>query len=257
MKTAFFMAHGAPTIYLEDNAYTRKLKQFKQDYPEIKKLLFFSAHNDKGGLSVANVSDYSTIHDFGGFPDELYQVRMQTKGDPQLAQALMGYLKSNNVPFAELRQAGIDHGVWTILKLIDPDNTLPVVNLSINSRENPKNYLELGQLLSDWVDEDTAIIFSGGLIHNLRALNWASDGIDVWAKSFDEAMTQALSEKDTQALLDITKHNAYRNAVPTSEHFIGIYLVYGTILRKGSSRRLSHLIQYGNLSLDYWEFTRD
>lgn len=257
MKKAFFMAHGAPTIFLENNRYTEKLKQFKQDYPSIKRLLFFSAHNDSSVLSIAQVQNYATIHDFYGFPDELYDVKMETQGEIALAQNLSKFLTENKIPHQNKTSAGLDHGTWTILKLIDPENELKVVNASISTRANPKDYLKLGDQLMDWIPEDTAIIFSGGLIHNLRAVNFNSTGIDGWAQRFHTDLEKALEGRNPNALLDLLVHPDYPLAAPTPDHFIGIFIVYGTIVKKGISKRLSQLFQFGNLSLDYWEFTRD
>lgn len=257
MKKAFFIAHGAPTLYLETNAYTDKLKQFRQEYPHIKRLLFFSAHHDRSVLNLAAVNDYSTIHDFYGFEDELYQVKMPTQGDPELAQSLSDYLTLQAIPHVQKSQAGLDHGTWTVLKLIDLENELKVVNASISTRANPQDYVDLGNLLMDWMPEDTALIFSGGLIHNLRALKFNQSSVDQWAYNFHIDLNNVLEGSDPHALLELLVHPDYPLAAPTPDHFIGIFLVYGTIVKKGYSKRLSQLFQHGNLSLDYWEFTRD
>lgn len=257
MKTAFFMAHGAPTIYLDSNTYTEKLKRFKKEYPMIKRLLFFSAHNDSSIMKIAQSETYSTIHDFYGFPDEIYQVKMTTKGDPDLALDFSSMLKTQGVDHETVQKAGLDHGVWTIIKLIDPEDELKVVNVSISSRANPKDYLKLGGLIADWIPEDTALIFSGGLIHNLRAVKFNSTQVDAWATSFHKDLELALANPKPEALLDLLVHPEFPLAAPTPEHFIGIYIVYGTIVKKGIAKRLHQLFQFGNLSLDYWSFTRE
>lgn len=254
MKSAFFIAHGAPTIFLEDTAYTQKLKAFKQDFPQIKRLLFFSAHNDSPKLKVAASKDYSTIHDFYGFPQALYDVKMETKGDPEFALNLSSYLKNEGIDHDVLTQAGIDHGVWTILKLMDPDNSLPLVNLSISSHADPKVLIALGEKLNEFTPEDTAIVFSGGLLHNLRAVNFGAKVPDPWAGSFNQAMDAALLDSSPKKLFEIFSHPSFKMAAPTLEHFIGIFIVYGTILKRGTAQKLAHTITYGNLGLDYWHF---
>lgn len=254
MKSSFFIAHGAPTIFMEDSAYTAKLKSFKQDFPTIKRLLFFSAHNDSPKLKLAAVENYRTIHDFYGFPQALYEINMKTKGDPALATHLSSYLNDHKIEHDLLTEAGIDHGVWTVLKLIDPNDELKVVNLSISSRSAPESLLELGQLLHQYREEDTAIIFSGGLLHNLRAVNFGAFQADAWATRFNQAMDEAILSLDPQKVVAMTKHPDFRMAAPTVEHFIGLYLVYGTISSTGTATKLAHTIDYGNLGLDYWHF---
>jgi 4,5-DOPA dioxygenase extradiol len=255
MKKSFFMAHGAPTIYLEDNTFTLALKNFKKDNPEITQLVIMSAHFESDVIRVASSLSYETMYDFGGFPDELYQVKMPTKGNPVLAHQVLDLLDKSNLKAQSIDNRPLDHGAWTLLKLIDPESTLSVVLMSISPFDEPAHLMKIGKALTGLNDE-TAFIFSGGLVHNL---GWLGTGEqpEPRALRFWTYLDQALQNKDTTALLDYKSHQDARLAVPRPEHFAGIFSVYGTMDVKGSVRLLSHLFQYGTLSLDYYVFKND
>lgn len=255
MKKSFFMAHGAPTIYLEDNAYTQTLKTFKKNYPDIKKLVLMSAHYEAQTTSVSISERYDTLYDFGGFPKELYDVKMPTKGDPKLGQTVIDLLNKAGLKAQPVTNRPLDHGAWTLLKLIDPDNTLPVVLMSINPFEDPKTLMAIGSALRD-LDDETAFIFSGGLVHNLGWLTYG-DKPEPQALRFWNWLNDAILSKKTAELVDYKKQPDARLAVPRPEHFAGIFSVYGTMEGKGNVTLLSHEFQYGTLSLDYYAFIND
>lgn len=252
MKKSFFMAHGAPTIYLEDNAFTQKLKLFKNENPEITKVVIMSAHFESEIITVSTARHYETMYDFGGFPKELYEVKMPTIGDPLLGQQVIDRLRNAKLNVIETTTRPLDHGAWTLLKIIDPENTLKVVLMSIHPFEDPGELMKIGKALRD-LDDQTAFIFSGGLVHNLGWLTF-QDQPEPQAVRFWSWLDQAIQSKDTAALFDYKKQPDARLAVPRPEHFAGIFSVYGTMDDKGSVSLLSHLFQYGTLSLDYYEF---
>ncbi len=249
------MAHGAPTIYLEDNAYTQKLKQFKQENPEITRLVIMSAHFESEITKVSTALRYETLYDFGGFPKELYEVKMATVGDPALGNQVLGLLKKADLNAIETTNRALDHGAWTLLKMIDPENTLKTVLMSIHPFEDPSSLMKIGQALRH-LDDQTAFIFSGGLVHNLGWLTFGEQP-EPQALRFWTWLDQAIQSKNTSALLDYKKQPDARLAVPRPEHFAGLFSVYGTMDDKGSVTLLSHLFQYGTLSLDYYEFKND
>ena len=255
MKKSFFMAHGAPTIYLEDNTFTQKLKQFKHENPEITRVVIMSAHFESEITKVSTALHYETMYDFGGFPKELYQVKMPTVGDPALGQQVLDLLKAAGLKAVETTNRPLDHGAWTLLKLIDPDNTLKVVLMSVNPFEDPSELMKIGKALCD-LDDQTAFIFSGGLVHNLGWLTFG-DQPEPQAQRFWTWLNQAILDKDTEALINYKKQPDARLAVPRPEHFAGIFSVYGTMEGKGSVSLLSHQFQYGTLSLDYYAFKND
>ena len=255
MKKAFFMAHGAPTIIFDDNPFTQTLKNFKQDYPEITKLVVMSAHFESKIIRVSTSADYDTMYDFSGFPQKLYEVKMQTKGDPDLGQKVIDLLKQANLNVSAIQNRPLDHGAWTLLKLIDPDNTMKVVLMSVDPFEDPTQLMKIGQALKG-LDDSTAFIFSGGLVHNLGWLSF-DDHIQPQAVRFWTWLDASIQAQDTTALLNYQSNQDAHLAVPRPEHFSGLFCVYGTMEGKGSVKLLSHLFQYGTLSLDYYAFTND
>lgn len=255
MKKTFFMAHGAPTIYLEDNTFTQKLKQFKQDNPEITRLVIMSAHYESEITTVSTALTYETMYDFGGFPKELYEVKMPTIGDPQLGQTVINLLNRSGLKARETKNRPLDHGAWTLLKLIDPENILNVVLMSINPFEAPEKLMKIGEALKG-LDDQTAFIFSGGLVHNLGWLTFGEKP-EPQALRFWTWLDQAIRFKDTNALINYKQQQDARLAVPRPEHFAGLFSVYGTMEDKGSVNLLSHMFQFGTLSLDYYVFKND
>lgn len=255
MKKSFFMAHGAPTIYLEDNTFTQKLKQFKQDNPEITKLVIMSAHFESPITTVSIAPTYETMYDFGGFPKELYEVKMPTLGDPVLGQVVIDHLTNAGLSAKATQNRPLDHGAWTLLKLIDPESTLKVVLMSIHPFEEAQTLIKIGQALRG-LDDQTAFIFSGGLVHNLGWLGYGEKP-EPQALRFWTWLDSAIQAKDTVSLTQYKQQPDARLAVPRPEHFAGIFSVYGTMDDKGSVKLLSHMFQYGTLSLDYYEFKND
>ena len=255
MKKSFFIAHGAPTIYLEDNAFTQTLKNFKKENPEITQVVIMSAHFESEVIKVSTASTYETMYDFGGFPEELYKVKMATKGNPVLGHQVLDLLDKADLKAQATENRPLDHGAWTLLKIIDPENSLSVVLMSISPFDDPSHLMKIGQALKGLNDE-TAFIFSGGLVHNLGWLG-TGDKPDPRALRFWMWLDEALQSKDTASLLGYKNHQDARLAVPRPEHFAGIFSVYGTMDVKGSATLLSHLFQYGTLSLDYYVFKND
>jgi len=255
MKKSFFMAHGAPTIYLEDNLFTQTLKKFKKENPEITQLVIMSAHFESEVIKVSTSTTYETMYDFGGFPSELYEVKMPTKGNPILARQVLNLLDKAELKAQSIETRPLDHGAWTLLKLIDPENTLSVVLMSISPFDEPTHLMKIGKAMTG-LDDQTAFIFSGGLVHNLGWLGYGEKP-EPRALRFWTWLDQAIQNKDTKALLDYKSHQDARLAVPRPEHFAGIFSVYGTMDVKGKVDLLSHMFQYGTLSLDYYVFKND
>jgi len=255
MKKSFFIAHGAPTIFLEDNDYTRSLKKFKDENPELKKLVLMSAHFESKTTKVSLSEQYETMYDFQGFPQELYEVHMETQGDPILGNHVLDLLHLAKLDAEPISTRPLDHGAWTLLKLIDPENTLKVVLMSIDPFALPGELIKIGQALRN-LDDETAFIFSGGLVHNLGWLSFSGQ-IQPQALRFWAWLNTTMLTKDTKELLDYKKQPDASLAVPRPEHFAGIFCVYGTIDDKGSVSLKQHMFQYGTLSLDYYVFTKN
>jgi 4,5-DOPA dioxygenase extradiol len=255
MMPAYFFAHGAPSIVLEDNDYTALLKSFAAQTPRPKAIVLFSAHWEHTTQSVGAAEQYGTIYDFGGFQDELYRMTYPAQGDRPLAEQVQALFAQHGIPSVMDEERGLDHGAWAVLKLLYPDVDVPVVALSVNRHLSHEQQYEIGKALSALREQDVLIIGSGGTVHNLRRLNWRADGIDEWAETFDNWLQSKLEAWDTASLFQYRELAPYaQEAVPTSEHFIPLLLAMGAGDATRQAKLLHRSYQYGNLSLSCWQF---
>jgi 4,5-DOPA dioxygenase extradiol len=255
MMPSYFFAHGAPSIVLEDNEYTKLLKQFKDNNPRPKAIVIFSAHWEENVQTVSAAGTYETIYDFGGFQDELYQMTYPAQSDRVLVEQIESLFTKYGVENDRNEKRGLDHGAWAVLKLLYPDADIPVIALSVNRYLSNEQQYEIGKALEELREQDVMIIGSGGTVHNLRKLNWQSEAVDGWAEQFDNWIQSKLEAWDTAALFqyrDLAPHAG--EAVPTSEHFIPLLLAMGTGDSSRNAQLLHRSYQYGNLSLSCWKF---
>lgn len=221
---AAFIGHGSPMNALDTNRYTDAWQAFGQSVPRPRAILVVSAHWYINATAVTAMARPRTIHDFYGFPPELYAVGYPAPGLPALVDEVAEIVKPTWVG-ADQDSWGIDHGTWSVLVHAFPDASIPVVQLSINADKPLDYHLELGAKLAPLRDQDVLIIASGNVVHNLRGMDWdlADDGYD-WAQRFDEdAKARMLTDPTEFATLDA--HRDFRHAVPTPDHFIpALYL---------------------------------
>lgn len=255
MMPSYFYAHGAPSLVLEDNEYTKLLKEFKDYTPRPKAIVLFSAHWEESVQSVGAAATYETIYDFGGFQDELYQMTYPAQSDRALAEQIQTLFTKYGVENVRNEKRGLDHGAWAVLKLLYPDADIPVIALSVNRYLSNEQQYQIGKALAELREQDVLIIGSGGTVHNLRKLNWRSEEIDGWAEQFDNWIQSKLESWDTEALFQYSELAPYAGeAVPTSEHFIPLLLAMGTGDANRNAKLLHRSYQYGNLSLSCWQF---
>ena len=225
MPAAFF-GHGNPMNALEINRYSAAWRAFGQAVPRPRAILVVSAHWYINATAVTAMSRPRTIHDFYGFPQELFEVQYPAPGLPQLAEEIKDAVKPTWIG-ADIDSWGIDHGTWSVLVHAFPDASIPVVQLSINADKELDYHLELGRKLAPLRERGVLVVASGNVVHNLRAVQWAlaDDGYD-WAQRFDEDVkAQMLSEPTAVPQLDA--HRDYRMAVPTPDHFIPLLYLAG------------------------------
>ncbi len=164
-----FISHGAPTLAIDDDLAHRFLVDFGKQLGKPDAILLLSAHFDAPVATVTASPAPKTIHDFGGFPDKLYDIRYPAPGDPELAQRTSGLLQAGGIPTNASLTRGLDHGAWVPLSLLYPDADVPVVQLSIDSRQGSAYHFRLGEVLRPLRDEGILIIGSGGATHNLAS----------------------------------------------------------------------------------------
>jgi 4,5-DOPA dioxygenase extradiol len=248
MPAAFF-GHGNPMNALGHNRYTEAWRAFGAAVPRPRAILVVSAHWYINATAVTAMPRPRTIHDFYGFPDELFKVEYPAPGLPELAQEISDAVHPTWVG-ADVDSWGIDHGTWSVLVHAFPDASVPVVQLAINADKGFDYHFDLGARLAPLRERGVLIIGSGNVVHNLRGMNWSlpDAGFD-WAKRFDEdAKTRMVTDPTEVASLDA--HADFRRAAPTPDHFIPLLYLAGLATAVGGvTDVLVDGYTYGSLSM--------
>jgi 4,5-DOPA dioxygenase extradiol len=257
MLPAFFIAHGAPLLVIENNEYTQFLKQLGKALPTPKAIILFSAHWESRVQKVSNVDEYSTIYDFGGFSEELFRIQYPAKGHSEITGEIQELFTKQGIPFEVETKRGLDHGAWVVLRLLYPNADIPVISMSVNPQLTPEEQYKIGKSLIKLREKDVLIIGSGGTVHNLRMLNWADNGeVDQWALNFDEWLANHLKNWDVDSLFSYSSlAPAAQQAVPPygNEHFIPIFYAMGAADDVQKAELLHRSFRYGNLSHSVWQ----
>jgi 4,5-DOPA dioxygenase extradiol len=256
MLPSLFIAHGAPTIIVEDNDYTNFLKNYSKNIKRPKGIIIFSAHWESPIQLIGGSESYEMIYDFYGFPKELYNIVYPAASDMKIAQEVQKVLNDNNIPGKIDSGRGIDHGAWTILKLMYPEADIPVITMSVNTKLKPEEQYAIGKCLSKFKAEDYLIICSGGIVHNLGAVSFnGTDNVDSWAIGFNDWIKDKIYKWEMHELFNYEElaPNA-KLAVPRNEHFLNLLIALGTGDSEKKGNLLKSMYQFGNLSLDFWEF---
>jgi 4,5-DOPA dioxygenase extradiol len=250
---AAFVGHGNPMNALEFNRYTSAWKAFGQKVSRPRAILVISAHWYINATAVTAMARPRTIHDFYGFPQELFGVQYPAPGLPELAEEISDVAHPTWVG-ADVDSWGIDHGTWSVLVHAFPDASVPVVQLSINAEKPLDYHLEFGAKLAALRDRGVLIMASGNVVHNLRGMDWhrRDSGYD-WALRFDDA-AKALMLADPGDVARLDGHRDYEAAVPTPDHFIPLLYLAGlaSVDNGKVSNTVSVLVDgctYGSLSM--------
>lgn len=259
MMPSLFIAHGAPLLAIENNEYTQFLQELGHVMPKPKAIVLFSAHWESSVQQVSDVDEFGTIYDFGGFPQELYEIQYPAKGAANITEEIKGLFGSAGVPFEVNTSRGLDHGAWVVLRMLYPNADIPVVSMSVNQHLTPEEQYKIGRSLSALREKDVLIIGSGGTVHNLRAVGWERDGKvnDEWAVDFDEWIGKYLVSWNTEKLFDYYDQAPNAEfAVPRygKEHFIPLFYAMGAAGDVKQAKLLHRSYRYGNLSHSVWQF---
>jgi len=224
-----FAGHGSPMNAIEDNRWSRALRRLGSELPRARAVLAISAHWYVPGLFTTGAARPETIHDFGGFPRALHEVRYPAPGDPALARraaSLASGAPSIRGGASVSTGWGLDHGTWSVLVHLLPAADVPVVQLSLDARLPPAAHIGIGRALAPLRDEGVLILASGNLVHDLRhALGAAQRGETAtpdWALRFDAAVARALEERDESWLAGALETPDGRASHPTPEHFLPV-----------------------------------
>ncbi len=237
---ALFVGHGNPMNALLDNRYTQAWRAIGRRLPAPRAILCISAHwfVPETGVTVSTAP--RTIHDFGGFPQDLYRVQYPAPGDPALADRVARLLAP--VPVVRDDAWGLDHGAWSVLCHVYPKADVPVVQLSVDEREPASVHYALGKRLAPLRDEGVLIVGSGNLVHNLHAFAWGRHDAEPfdWATRFETEARGLLSSGDGSRLATYdTFGQDAALSIPTPDHFLPLLYVIGTEQRDDRIRSRS------------------
>jgi 4,5-DOPA dioxygenase extradiol len=253
---SLFVSHGAPTLILEDVPARSFLSTLGRHLGRPDAIVAISAHHVAHGAVVSAAPQLSTVHDFHGFPAELYRIRYEPKGDPALARDLAARLRSAGLPITETDDAGLDHGAWVPLALMYPLADIPVVPLSLDASMDEREHVAIGRALAPLRERNVLVLASGGFTHNLREFgrHRRDAAPEPYVVEFRKWMSAAMSAGD-EALLDWRNKAPHAaRAHPTPEHLMPLFVACGA---GGPNRRVEHLhdsTTYGMLAMDAFAF---
>jgi 4,5-DOPA dioxygenase extradiol len=223
---AAFLGHGTPMNALDENRYTEAWRGFGSEVPRPRAILAVSAHWYINASAVTAMSQPKTIHDFYGFPSELFEIDYPAPGDPELAERIEELVRPTWVGI-DTDSWGLDHGTWSVLVHAFPEANIPVVQLSINATKPFEYHVELGAALAPLRQEGVLVVASGNVVHNLRAVDWNQpDGGFDWARRFDERAVEVMTS-DPAAAARLQEEDDFALAAPTPDHFIPLLYLAG------------------------------
>jgi len=230
-----FVGHGSPMNAIDDNAWSRGFQALGKDLPTPRAILSVSAHWYIDGTLLTADAEPETIHDFGGFPRALYEIRYPARGSEEIARRVARLLEARRAGLS--LDWGLDHGTWTVLRHLRPGADVPVVQLSIDRRLAPAEHLAIGRALAPLSDEGILIMGSGNVTHNLRhafrSMQTGDTTRPPWAERFDAEVERALVAHDPDHLVRVIATEDGRASHPSLDHYLP--LLYAAGAAAGSS----------------------
>lgn len=217
-----FLGHGSPMNAIEENEFVQGFRKIGSEISKPNAIHCVSAHWETRGTFVTAMEKPTTIHDFGGFPKELFDVQYPAPGSPELAKETKALIKKTEVGLDD--KWGLDHGAWSVVKHLYPKADIPIIQMSLDYYQAPQYHYELAQELKSLREKGVLIIGSGNMVHNLGMVEWKrlneSYGYD-WALEANEKMKQFILNDDHQSLIDYSKQGkSFQLSIPSPEHYL-------------------------------------
>ncbi len=245
-----FIGHGSPMNAIDDNNFTRTLNILGSKLPKPRAILVISAHWMTEGTWVTEMAKPKTIHDFYGFPQELFDVQYPAPGSPETAK-LIQEMTTHPKVHGDREMWGLDHGTWSVLRHLYPQADIPVLQLSLHMAQPPEYHYKLGQELSMLRDKGILILGSGNLVHNLHQIRWEPNAKPYdWAVEFDEWLKRKLSDRDFSAVInDFHRTKAGNLSVPTLDHYYPLHYILGAADDRDELKFEYEELQNGSISM--------
>ena len=235
-----FLGHGSPMNAIEENEFVTEFRKLGQELVRPNAILCISAHWETKGTFVTAMQNPPTIHDFGGFPQALFDVQYPAKGSPELAQETKSIITKTEVGLDD--KWGLDHGAWSVIKHLYPNADIPIIQMSIDYSQPAKYHYELAKEISSLRQKGVLIIGSGNIVHNLRMVAWEKLNEEFafdWATEANEKMKSHILSGDHQKLINFkSQGKAFDLAIPTPEHYLP--LLYTLALKEENENRFSY-----------------
>lgn len=254
---SLFVSHGSPDLLLHPSPARSFLQELGTPLSQPRAILVISAHWLSSQPTVSAASKPETIHDFWGFPSELYQLDYPAPGAPELADRVTKLLTEAGIECQVDPDRGLDHGAWEPLMLMYPDASIPVTQLSIQPRLGTTHHLRVGRALAPLRQDGVLILASGAATHNLQAFKRYTLDAEPpqWVEQFDQWLATAILNHDIDALLDY--HHLAPHAVqnhPTAEHLLPLFVAIGAAGTESRGKQLHTSFSYGILSMAAYAF---
>lgn len=261
LSPSIYVGHGAPTTAITEGKYQTSLSKFAKQKVEPTSIVVVSAHWESHIPMFVTSSDLpGVIYDFGGFPQVLYELEYNSPGNPKLASQVSGMLNSAGWKTQLNSVRGLDHGAWIPLRIMYPNATIPVIQLSIPIPRTPLEFYKIGQVLAPLREENIMLMGSGNLVHNIpHAIRQMQAGkvdtgfnnpAEEWAKETDEWLKEKIDNYAIDDLLDSpNKAPHFRMAAPTTEHFDPLYFILGTQNKREGIYHFYEGFQAGSFSM--------
>lgn len=252
LTPTLFIGHGSPMNAIEKNEFVQGFQKTASSLPEIQAILVISAHWLTNGTAVTAMDKPKTIHDFGGFPPELFAQQYPAPGSPELAQEIKNLIPDTHIHLDH--EWGLDHGTWTILKHFYPEANIPVVQFSIDYRQPLSYHFNLAKQLAELRKKGVLIIGSGNIVHNLRAvdfskINEVGYGYE-WAQEARAYVNNCILTENFEALQKIEKGpHALQLAIPTPDHYIPLLYILGLKNKDEELQFFNDQLLAGSLSM--------